>query len=97
MVSKGDFMQLTSKIIDLQLHKCIREHQLTMEYYDIKIKRLLRLKSLAEANKPLHLFKKKYKKWEKAIIDYDNQIKELYKQKEMEFKSIQNISNNIKS
>lgn len=69
-------MQVTNKIIELQIHYHIKQTKLNIEFYETKLNRLTRLKNIDLENEPFSFNKKGHKKWEKDIENYDKEIKE---------------------
>ena len=90
-------MQVKNKIIELQLHHCIKQHLLTIEFYEKKLKRLNNLKKIDLDNEPSTLFKNKHKKWELEIESYDREIEETNILLIEETKSLEETMNILKN
>lgn len=69
-------MQVTNKIIELQIHYHIKQTQLHIQFYETKLNRIIKLKNIDLENEPFYINKKAHQKWEKEIENYDKEIQE---------------------
>ena len=89
-------MQITNKIIELQIHYHIKQTQLHIQFYETKLNRLTRLKNIDLENEPFYINKKAHQKWEEEIENYDKEILETQSLIEEETKSLEELLKMLK-